>query len=212
MKNLILALVVLLGLGSIESKAQDAEKIEVTKKLFYGVKAEANLSNYLLKDMGEHESNFKVGASVGGFVKYHFTKVFAIQPELLLHYKNSDWKVPFGAKREKRDFKYWGIEVPVYAIAQGVMWGGGKGYIGIGPYGSIGLSAKSAGANQFATKDSYKMKRFDFGAAGLVGFEFTMGLQINAGYKVGLMNVNDNSKQKQKRRSQTISLGLGYRF
>ncbi len=60
MKKIVLTLAVIFGLGIAQSNAQN---------ISYGVKADANMSNFLLTDMDNVESNLKIGASLGGFMK-----------------------------------------------------------------------------------------------------------------------------------------------
>ncbi len=52
--------------------------------------------------------------SIGGFMKYDFHKNFAIQPEVMFHYKTS--KLEDERLNTEMDFDYWGVEIPVYAV------------------------------------------------------------------------------------------------
>ncbi len=60
------------------------------------------------------------------------------------------------------------------------------------------------------------MKRWDFGLGLLLGYEFDNGIQVNAGYQIGLVNqVDDLSGLKDvisgtddaKMKTQTVNLG-----
>ena len=195
-KKLVLSLAVILGLGLSQVNAQ----------ISGGVKAGANMSNYFLKDMGGSKSKMKVGATIGGFAKYEFNDMFAVQGDLLFHYKASEFENK--ALRTKTDMEYWGMEIPVYGIIQ-KNFGTGKGYFGAGPYVGLRFSNENDGTDLY---DHDTMHRFDFGVGCMIGYELGLGLQINAGYQVGLINTLDSGKGDSKMRTQTISLGLAYRF
>ncbi len=196
MKKLAVTLAVVLGLGFTTVNAQDISA---------GIKADANISNFILKDMGDVSSNMKFGASLGGFMKVDITEHFAVQPELLFHYKMSEIEL----LGDKTDFEYWGVEVPVYAVGQ---WNAGNGrfYAGVGPYIGCGFSAKYK-TGDIDLYDTDYMKRLDFGGGATIGYEFGNGIQINAGYKIGFLNMLDTDGDA-KMLPQTVSLGVGFRF
>lgn len=203
MKKIILTLAILAGLSTFSANAQD-------KKISFGVKAEANLSNHLLSDMDNMKSKLGFGASVGGFAKFDLHKNFAIQPEVLFHYKTS--KLEEKNTKFEQDFEYWGVEIPVYAMGQMNLWNG-RGYVGLGPYVGMGFSAELEDVDMYKKhNDKREMTRWDFGAGVMVGYEFKFGLQINAGYKMGFINNLDRYKDDHKMRNEVISLGVAYRF
>lgn len=202
MKKVILSIALLVGLGSVQNS--NAQTISM------GVKAEANTSSFLLTDLPNLESNMGFGASVGGFMKVDLSENFAIQPEVMFHFKNSQQKIK--STGIKTDYQYFGAEIPVYALGQCSL-GDGRFYGGVGPYVGFGFDAKNK--NNGIKIDQYKndlMKRFDFGAGAMLGYEFSNRMQINASYKMGLINTLDKGSNDSKMRNQTISLGLGYRF
>ncbi len=199
-------LIIVMGLGVSQLKAQTG--------LSYGVKAEANMSNYLLSDLDDMKSTMKVGASLGGFMNINLSENFAVQPELLFHYKASEYEnKPTGIKN---DYEYWGMEIPVYAVGQ-MNLGTGKGYVGFGPYAGLGFSYKNTTADldlykKYENDDKATMSRWDFGLACMLGYEFNNKIQINASYKMGLIDNLDAGKDDATMRTQTVSLGVGYRF
>lgn len=202
MKKIILSLALIIGLGVMNTNAQ------VDKKISFGVKTDANLSSHFLSDLDAYKSKLGFGVSLGGFAKFDFHENFAIQPELLVHYKTSKMETKQGG--DEADFEYWGLEIPVYAVGQMNLWNG-RGYVGIGPYVGLGLNAEMEDVDQYdKVLGKTPMQRFDFGAGAMVGYEFKFGLQINAGYKVGFINALDDLDGKML--NQTISLGLAYRF
>ena len=197
-----------LGIGATQLHAQTT--------ISGGVKAEANLSNFILDDMPNTKSNMGFGASLGGFMKVGFSEHFALQPELLFHFKSSEMENKISGA--KTDYQYWGMEIPVYAVGQ-INLGNGKGYLGVGPYVGLGFDArhKASGApdlelyKEYAGQDS-AMQRWDFGGGAMLGYEFANGIQINAGYKIGFIDALNAGKDNATMLNQTVSLGLGYRF
>ncbi|MDL2323088.1 PorT family protein [Bacteroidales bacterium OttesenSCG-928-A17] len=201
MKKIVLALAVILGLGCSQVNAQTT--------ISGGVKADANMANFLLSDLTDYQSTMKVGASLGGFMKVEFNENFALQPELLIHYKASKMEVG----NLESNFEYWGAEIPVYAIGQMAM-GTGKGFIGVGPYVGLGFDAKMGSADLYKkdSADKSVLNRWDFGIGAIVGYEFSNKISINAGYKIGLIDQMDRGKDDASMKNQTVNLGLGYRF
>ncbi|MDR1371307.1 MAG: PorT family protein [Dysgonamonadaceae bacterium] len=203
MRKIVLTFVVLLSLGFTQVNAQ----------VSFGIKANANMSNFLLSDMGKTESSMKVGASLGGIMKMEISKHFALQPELMFHYKSSEMKT---SKSAKTDFEYWGMEIPIYAVVQ-TQVGNGKSFIGVGPYVGFGFSAKyKAGDIDLYKKDKVTdkavMDRFDFGLGAMLGYEFNSGIFINGSYQFGLVDNLDANKKNATMRPQTVSFGIGCRF
>ncbi len=201
-KTLFTILSVFLTVGMISVNAQTPIK--------YGVKADMNISNFLLKDMDDAKSTMRVGPSVGGFMKIDLHENFAIQPELSFFYKNNKME----EDGDKDTFKQWGMQLPVYALAQSENFMG-RVYGGFGPYVGLGFDArfKDADVDLYKKVDGETpMTRWDFGLGFLLGYEFNNGLQINAGYQFGFINQLDAFKDDAKMRTQTVNVGIGYSF
>jgi len=203
MKKLMIAVSLILGIGLTQVSAQNVS---------FGIKADANVSNFILSDLEPMKSKIGMGASLGVFTKFDLGQNFAIQPELLLHFKSSTFEIG----NSEDDFRYWGAEIPVYALGQ---WkcGSGRMYAGIGPYAALGFSAKYDNNDfdlyeKIGSTDESMLRRFDFGFGATFGYEFGNGIQINAGYKIGVLNAMDAGRDNASMLPQTISLGLGYRF
>ncbi len=170
-----------------------------------GIKADANLSNFIVSDMPSTSSDMGFGATLGGFVKFDLGNHFAIQPELLFHYQNSTTKVA----TVKNDFQYFGAEIPVYAMGQWYTNCGDRFFVGVGPYVGFGFDARYTNGD-VNLYDTDVLQPWDFGAKATIGYEFAGGLQISAGYKIGFINAVDKGTGTML--PETISLGLGYRF
>jgi hypothetical protein len=170
-----------------------------------------------LKNLALTESKLGFGASLGGFAQFEISENFAVQPELLFHFKSSTDKtnIPI-IGTAKNDFRYWGAEIPVYALGKWDAGRNGKFYAGVGPYVGVGFSAKYNNTDldlykKYRNNESV-LRRFDFGFGAMLGYEFNNGIQINAGYKIGVLDVMDAGRKHASMLPQTASLGLGYRF
>lgn len=200
MKKTVLTLLsVLLTLGVFTANAQTP--------ITWGVKADMNLSNFLHSDIDDFKSTMRVGPSLGGYMRVDLHDNFAIQPELSVFYKNS--KSEIGSAEDT--FKQWGMQLPIYALAQSENFAG-RIYGGFGPYVGLGFDAryKDEDVNLYKkADDKTPMERWDVGLGFLAGYEFNNGFQINAGYQFGFIDqLNGSGKLK----NQAVNIGVGYSF
>ncbi|MDR3339033.1 MAG: PorT family protein [Candidatus Symbiothrix sp.] len=209
MKRAVLAIAVIIGISLAQVNAQN--DIPNAAKITGGLKAETNLSNFILSGMSDAKSKMNFGATFGGFLNLDVSKYFAIQGELLYHYKSSDL-VRNGIKSE---YQYWGIEIPIYAMFQWKTNENRRAYIGIGPYTEFGFSAKMRRDGEtidLYEKDKSAMLDSNSGFGVIVGYEFARRIQINAGYKISITNILDGNSSSVTLLPAAISLGIGYRF
>lgn len=184
--------------------------VNAQSPISYGVKAEMNMSNFLLTDLDAQKSTMNVGPNLGGFMKFDINQNFAIQPELSFFYRQS--KMEFGPAEDT--FKQWGMQLPVYALGQ-MNTSNGRFYGGVGPFVGLGFDARYKDADLDLYKevlDKTPMNRWNFGLGMMLGYEFNNKVQLNAGYQLGLVNQLDALKDDAKMRTQTVSVGVGYRF
>jgi hypothetical protein len=179
----------------------------------FGVKANANMSNFVIRDMDGYQSNMGLGMSAGVFLKLE-SRNFALQYELLLHYKTSEMENKAG--QTPTDYRFWALELPIYFMGQ-INTGAGKFFIGAGPYVSVGLDAvQNPGNSDLYKKDPTTgksiMQRWDFGLGAIIGYEFGNGISINGGYQAGFINSLSAKKDNMTMKKQTVSLGIGYKF
>lgn len=206
MRKFLLVVAVVMGLSATQINAQSISG---------GIKADANMSNFILKDM-DAESTLGFGATIGGYGKIEFNENLALQPEVLLHFKNSELKS--NSSNQAVDFQYFGVEIPVYAVGY-INIGDGKGFLGFGPYLGLGIDAryKTSGASDVKLYKKYgdtksAMQRWDFGIGGMLGYEFMNKFQISAAYKIGFIDALNAEADNATMLNQTVSLGVGYRF
>ncbi len=175
----------------------------------FGIKVDANMSNFSVLDMDNLKSTMKVGGGIDGFLKIDYSNHFALQAELSFMNKKSELELD----GVKSSFNYWGLDIPVYAIAQLTHTDGNIAYLGMGPVFDFGFSAKSGETNLY--KDgagSIEMQRYNVGAGVMLGYEFGFGMQINASYKYGFFNSLNEPIGDAFLHSQYASFGIGYRF
>lgn len=198
--------IVLVAGAFIFSSQLSAQNQPVT----YGIKAGTSYSGYRLGGDKDLKSKMNIGGSFGGFVKYEITENFALQSGIDVYYRVSELE----SKTDKLSgkFKSFGIEVPLYGILQGDL-GSGKAFIGAGPYVGYGISAKSDGINLFKKNKETgqtSMNRLDFGAGGIIGYNFNKNWQINANYQFGLADLYKEKESSMK--SNVITVGLVHIF
>jgi opacity protein-like surface antigen len=212
MKKKILTAIIIAGTGMANISAQNDFKKE--SLLTGGLKLEANLSNFILSGTSVTAKK-NLGVTFGGFLNLDISKHFALQGELIYHYKSSD----LSRDDEKNKFQYLGMEIPMYAVYQWKFKNRARLYAGLGPYTEFGFSARVKKDGKWI--DLYKKNEatdmsimFDTnsGFGLMAGYEFASGLQMNIGYKVSITNVLDANSASFSMFPQTISLGIGYRF
>lgn len=77
----------------ISLNAQESNKKHLDVKATWGgIKAEANISNFFISGTSVIDSKMKLGFTGGGaFLNLEFSEHFALQGELIYHYKSSDF-------------------------------------------------------------------------------------------------------------------------
>lgn len=206
-RKLILTVIVLFSIGLSYAKAQQSHSSQV--KTTWGLKAEANISNFYLSGIPDAKSKMNAGFAAGGFLNFDFTKHFALQGALLFNNKTSDFEL----NGQSGKYSYWGVEIPIYAVVKWDLPNQGRIYAGAGPYTEFGFSANLK--NQDGKRDLYDhaaMKDNNTGFGLMLGYEFPTGIQINAGYKVSVTNIIDANSSKATLLPSTLTLGVGYRF
>lgn len=180
-----------------------------------GPVAEMNASGFVHSGISGGRSTMDIGANLGGFVDMEITRWFSIQGCMTFQYKSSD----FEWTGETGRYKYWGVEIPLYAMFHLPLRGGDRLSLGVGPYTNFGLGASYTVNGQ--KLDVYEkdkdtglpaMTDTDTGFGFKVGYEFSSGLQINATYRISATNVVDANSSKAKMYPQAMSVGVAYRF
>jgi len=214
-KNISKILIGILLIGSIKMNAQDAGKQQIAVNTTWGIKAEVNLSGFFISNVSVLSSKMKPGFSAGAFLNLEFSEHFALQGELMYHYKTSE----FNRESINGKYRYWGMDIPIYAMYQWKLDNKNRFYIGIGPYAEFGFSAilkRDSEKTDLYEKEQVSeisaMKDSNVGFGIIIGYELPNGFQINAGYKTGVTNILDANSNSISLLPNTINLGIGYRF
>lgn len=176
---------------------------------------ELNGSNFIHSGISDSKSNMKLGFSTGGFLNFGISKSFSVQGEILFHYKDSNFEL----NSQTGEYRYWGMEIPIYAMYHYYFSKSDRLSIGIGPYTEFGMGAsfKYGGVKE----DLYKkdgitglpvLSDSNTGFGIKVGYEFASGFQINATYKGSVTNLLDENSSRIKMHPQAVSIGVAYRF
>jgi len=217
MKKNLSILIFIFIVGFAKTNAQESKKHQINIKTTWGIKAEANVSNFFISGTSVIDSKMKLGFTAGAFLNLEFTGHFALQGELIYHYKSSK----FDREDIKGKYQYWGMEIPVYAIYQWKLRKGNRFYMGIGPYAEFGFSAELKRGSekidlykkgQISGSEISAMKDSNVGFGIIIGYEFANGIQLNSSYKIGMTDILDANSNSVSLQPNTISLGIGYRF
>ena len=179
-----------------------------------GAKVDMNLSNFAVKTT-HLKSSINVGGSAGLFYKYTRHNR-AIETDVMFRYLTSKFKnLDTG---ETADYRYIGIALPVYFLMQADIDNQSL-YLGMGPFASYGMSGYYKSNNQRIDLYSEnpingkaKMRRWDFGAGFITGYELKCRLQFNLNFQIGFRNMIKNGFESDELMSVLLGLGVGYRF
>jgi hypothetical protein len=181
-----------------------------------GVKTDVNLSSFWINQSTNLKSSMKAGGSAGFFYKYAYRENAAIQADMMFRYRSS--VIKHQTTGETADYRYFGIELPVYALHQAEI-DNQTVYFGVGAFASFGLQSRYKSNTQ--SIDLYKkdqsgdksiLHRWDFGIGFIIGYEMKCRLQINFNYQMGFRNLVDDGFENVNMISALGSLGVGYRF
>lgn len=201
-----------------------------------GIKAGVTFPTFGTSGTENQGDSWKTNTSfyVGGTIDFQISERFSIQPGLSLvgkggegdYYEHNGEPNNLIAFRGTAKLNILYLEVPVNAVVNFEM-GDGKFFIGAGPYYATALNGETkttgtqtSGATSYAvsTKEDIKfgqngtMKRGEFGVNFLAGYQLSNGLNIQAGYGLGLSNLDHADAKASKVTNKVISVGLGFSF
>nr|WP_315035139.1 porin family protein [uncultured Chryseobacterium sp.] len=197
---------VILSIVATTTFLMGSVRLQAQNKMSLGLKGGVNSTFYKYDSGSDYsKSSPELGASVGGFLKYDFGQWFALQTDLMIHYRNSEMENKLTAEKSK--LESYDLEVPLYGVFQFKV-GPGKAFFGIGPYIGYGLSAKAGNLDMYSknAEGESLMKKLNYGAATMLGYDWGH-FQINASYisQNGSGSINNSSLRRQ-----TFGLGIGY--
>jgi len=231
MKKVLLTLLTVAGLGVV-ANAQTNDAIKI------GVKAGVTFPAFGISGTETEGETFKTNTSfyIGGTVDFPISDMFSVQPGLSLIGKGGKQEYSESANigtssysvtaTSKRSLMY--LELPVNLVAKFAV-GDGKLFVGAGPYYAMAISGKDKESSvetlagvvsnesserdvKFGKNNDADMKRGDFGVNFLAGYQINSGINIHAGYGLGLSNITNESSSEFKATNKVFSVGLGYSF
>ena len=162
-----------------------------------GVKAGVNFAK-VSNTIGDTKTDFYVG----GLLEMQFANFYALQPELLYSRQGNDHPVS----------GYDGIELQYFSISIANKFS---------PFKDIGLNFVAGPSIDIKVGDNIDnddWSPLDFAVFGGLSYEFPFGLEIEARYKQGLIDIDDgysefgNSDADDNNLNSVIQVGLSYKF
>ncbi|RZL46716.1 MAG: PorT family protein [Pedobacter sp.] len=215
MKKVLLSILLAAGLITVGYAQNNPVK--------FGVKAGVAIPHLTLSAMGA-SINFdsKFSYYLGGTADISVSKFFSVQPGLTFINKGSkingsgfDFE-DVSEEGTNGSFNFSYIEIPVNLIAKFDAGNAGKVFIGAGPYYAFAIDAngKIDGEKEDITIGSNDddLKRGDFGVNFLGGYQFNKGLNIHAGYGLGLSSIIADQEFDVKLKNRVFTFGLGFTF
>lgn len=205
----------LLGIAGLSICAANAQTS-------YGLKAGLNLGKITSYD----SQKFNPSYFVTGFADIPLSGRFSIQPGVSLQSKGTKFvdAIPnwdqTATDLQTSSLNVMSIEIPVNAVYY-IPVGTGDVFLSAGPYLGYNLSgklknstrnSKTAGSRDVEFSGNNKMmNRWDAGVNFAVGYKLSNGFLIQAGYGLGISNLNAASKSKDFS-SRTLNFGVGFQF
>ena len=163
-----------------------------------GIKAGVNFSN-----ISNIDYDTKTDFYVGGLLEMQFADFYALQPELLYSRQGADFP----------DSGYDGIELQYFSVSIANKFSPFK---GIGLNFVVGPSIDIKVGDNLEYDDDWSP--MDFAFFGGLSYEFPFGLEIEARYKQGIIDIDDgfsefgNSEADDNNLNSVIQVGVAYKF
>ncbi|MBR1480946.1 MAG: outer membrane beta-barrel protein [Paludibacteraceae bacterium] len=216
-----------------EQRLDSIDQERLPKIVSGGLLLNANISNFIIANRTQTWSSYMhIGADLGGFIDFRVTKHFAIQGRLLFTAESNRFEA------DKQDKHLWsfGMDIPVFFMGRfGNM---DKGYLqfGAGPFthftfaSNVNVYTNNEAAQASPARLPQEEAKPDYsslyalhdnhsGIAVTIGYEFPIGIQINANYQVSLSDILTFYHQNKGSDianaaiyPQRVSLGIGYRW
>lgn len=214
MKSKVLLIALATTVFAIGAKAQNTT---------FGVRAGINFQNLTGKDVNGHklDNKLKTGINIGLNAEIPIAEDFYVQPGLLFTTKGAKDKT---YRKVNTRLSY--LEIPINLLFKPEL-GDGKLLLGFGPYAGIavGGSYTDAGGNKYDFKFRHKVtyseladgpyvRRMDFGANFLAGYELSNKLSFQLNAQLGLSNIQTKIEGQAvpKIKNTGFGVSVGYRF
>ncbi len=223
-----------------ETMLDSLDQKDLPRLVSGGIFAFADMSNFIITRAHNTMSSYmRVGGELGGFIDFSISKHFAIQPQVIFTAQQNYFAIKEGADVfSKNGMWSFGVDIPVYFLGRfGNMQ---KGYLQFGGglfthftfasnvsrYKNLDESSQTKSSMPMRYSEDtndysrlYSLHDNHFGVCVMIGYEFPIGIQINAQYKISLSDIAGfYSEMKGKEIAdaliypQSVSLGIGYRW
>lgn len=185
----------------------------------YGIKAGVNLGEYSNMPSGQ---SVNTSFYVTGYADLPVAPNFSIQPGISLQGKGTKYDYKDGSVSADITRNVMSIEIPVNAVYYIPTGESGKFFVGAGPYIGFNVSGRDkakaiTGSLNFSDDQKLKLSGsnkdlnvIDAGANFMVGYKFSNGFLLNAGYNLGLTNIVAGSDKIVSNR--VWQFGVGFQF
>lgn len=185
----------------------------------YGLKAGVNLGEYSNMPSGQ---SVNTSFFVTGYADMPMSPNFSIQPGISLQGKGTKYDYKEGSASAEISRNVMSIEIPVNAVYYIPTGESGKFFVGAGPYIGFNVSGRdkakaTAGSINFSEDQKLKLSGsdkdlnvIDAGANFMLGYKFSNGFLLSAGYNLGLTNLVPNADKIVSNR--VWQLGVGFQF
>lgn len=202
----------------------------------------ANMSNFVISHSRNAMSSYmRIGVEAGGFVDFCIDKHFGIQAQCLISAEQNR----FSIAAEHADYGLWQVGMDIPFLFMGRFGNLREGFLQLGGglfthfqfANNVGKPVVYTGNVQDLEReqqrnelqqnyqDLLKLHNNHFGVCGMIGYEFPVGVQVNASYRISLSDIctyyvsgKQSLDEKQLALAQAaiypqkVSLGIAYRF
>ena len=206
MKKIFVAIVALIGLGSLQ--AQNVK---------YGLKGGLNIANLNVSGEASPSMNSIVNLHIGAFAEFKINNKVAFQPELLysmLGYKYIQIINVEGTNYDTNNtlkFAYLNIPLMFKYYPQSQFYFEAGPQLGLLTSAKVDVDVVGFGSGSDDVKEFFKT--VDFGMNVGLGYNFSKNVLVGARYNFGLSNIADTEPgDNTKMKNSVFSLSLGYIF
>lgn len=161
----------------------------------------------VLAEEAEADTDYRIGAVVGGFVAFPFSRYLSLQPEVLWAQRGIEGSIPSAGETFALKLAY--IDIPIL-LRIGPSSGRGF-HVVAGPSLNVNLGAQLIVGDTFNDEEDYKDEVEDFDVGLVVGAGHYGGLLIVEGrYQEGLRNIAALSDRSYRNRGFAAMVGIRF--
>ena len=171
-----------------------------------------NMANMTFKPSST--TSMKVGATVGAIVDLGLSDNLFIQPGLF--YMMNGCKLKGTAPFPDVNVNVSTLEIPVNVEYKFGDVGGGRFFLGAGPYlginvgGNLKASGSPSTSIKYGNDSSSNLKRMDLGLGLNVGYQLQNNLYFRVRYQMGLSNLQPKGDANNSAKTSAIGITVGY--